>query len=302
MRGLCFALPVGLAAPAHLLPAVAWGGHAAADDFYAKLAQAEEAEGAGDLVRAGALYDEAYAAMPEAERGGETGSDVVRARVRVGRESFLANPDDPAPLEASSALLTQHIADVSRLDPSRDRAELEKLQSSTAALLERFKDQAEEAVEEEEPAEAEPEDPRPEPTPERNPEPMVDDAPPTKDRRPLGIGLAVGGGVVLVGGIVLLAVGGNLFSATTDTYNGSKDLYPADCTVPGNVCEFAQWRDSEYDRGRIFLGVGAAAAAVGLGLTVAGVVILVKSRGARSTALGPMPLRAGGGLSLRGAF
>jgi hypothetical protein len=268
------------------------------DVFYDKLGQAEQAEGAGELSRAADLYAEAYDALPRAEKASETGSDVVRAASRVRSDQFLQNPKDPAPLAPHRALLERHIADIQSLQPDRSPAEFEKVLASVSALQEGFEAPEATKTAENEPP---PEETAALPPPDPDPEPEKDILP--EDRRPLGLGLTIGGGIALVGGVVLVAVGGNLFSSTTRTYLGNSDSAPADCTIEGSICDLNEWRDGEYTRANALLAVGSILAAAGIGLVIGGTVVLVRDRNARaSVGVTPMYTRRGAGLSLSGRF
>jgi hypothetical protein len=268
--------------------------------FYDVLAQAEEADAARQLARAADLYTEAYDALPPAERATEIGSDVVRAAARVRRDQFFENPKDPAPLAPSAALLERHLADVRRLQPDRDVSELEKELTSVTALQEGFAETE---------TETETDEAETEPTP--DPIPVVDtettttdppDDPVPRDRRPLGLGLTIGGAIGIAGGATLLALGGSLHSSTTSTYNSRRGLAPEDCTLQGSICELEEWKDGEYARANAMLAVGSILAAAGIGLVIGGATVLARNRKEHAFVLGPLHTRAGTGLTVSGSF
>lgn len=292
----------------HLLLALAIGGScfdahahqrtAPGEAFYERLAAGEKAAAAGDLENAGRAYEQAYEALPAADRGTDTGTDVVLESVRARRELFLQDPDTSVHLQAAEVLLASHIANLKAADPARTTTDLDKQLDAIRKLLAKIEKPPDEA--------------KPEPEPVAIVSPSPSDLPPpeptSRDRSPpskrVGIALAASGGVAVVGGVVLIAIGANFYKKNDALYPAAKrEEYPTDCSAaPFSVCDYDAKREGLLKKDRAAIGVGAALAVVGVAGVIAGAVIVKKSKADKRAAFAPMHLRHGAGLQVAVRF
>lgn len=245
------------------------------DMYGPKLEEAEAAVEAGSHADAFSSFHDAYESLPAKDRAGDLGADVVARVGEVARsEAFTASPDAAALAEAI-ALTRRHLEDLERFAPQRDREKA----TQQLAELEAMKGGEEPAVV---------------PTPAADP---VHTTPPPAteaaratgvsgrgrradqphSKRPTGIALVVLGTGGVLAGVGLLGYGGWRFSLTTQTYEAEGDSVDDG----DEAAELNAWRRREYLKSGLALGFGGLIAGTGIGMLIAGAVMV--SRNKKST-------------------
>ena len=253
-------------------------------DFERLIARADEQAGQGRHADALRSYAEAFRTMPQDLRGSGVGEFVALAAGNAAIEDFRAR-GDRASLEDGRTVLRAFILAAKGADPASGPASTDAAKERLAELEALMPEAAE--------APAEP-PPLPESENERpdEPPPSTQDAPP--DRSRLGLGLAVGGGVVVLAGVGLMIAGARQvpwYEAKLE----SEGWEPSDEGYDQQIADAERVRNLD-------LGLGAGALVVGLGLGITGAVLLAKSK-QRQRAVAVVPVlgreRAMLGVSMR---
>jgi hypothetical protein len=265
VRGLAPAVALALAVGTASGPARA---AAPTADFEQLIAQADEHAGKGRHAEALAAYAKAFEAMPPELKASGVGEFVAMAAGNAALEGYRARGDRTA-LEDGRAVLVGFIEAAKAADPATGPAPTDAAEQRLAEIEAQL------------PADAEPTEP---PTPTSEPDPEVV-APPEQDAAParkgLGLGLVIAGGAAALAGGGLLIVGAQQVSWYQHKL-AEEGWAPDDPGYLDQIAEAERTRNLDF-------GLGAAFLVVGVGVGVAGAVILVKGkRRAREAALVPV--------------
>ena len=242
------------------------------DEYGSKLEAAEAAVESGSHADALISFRDAYESLPAKDRAGDLGADVVSRVGEVARSEAFASSPDPQALDDAIAVTRRHLEDLERFAPERSR----ELAEEQLAELEAMK-------EEDEPAAV----PVPAPTPQVSPEPEPEakprrarrgaqdkDAGPANSKRPVAITLVVLGTGGVLAGAGFLGYGGWRFSLASQGYRAESDAVDND----DEAAELNAWRRREYLKSGLSLGAGGLLAGAGIGMLIAGAVMLSRNK------------------------
>ncbi|MEX1368323.1 MAG: hypothetical protein AB1Z98_34650 [Nannocystaceae bacterium] len=223
------------------------------DDFEQLVVQADEHAGAGRHAAALGAYADAFEAMSTELRATPVGEFVALAAGKAALDDFEQR-EDPAALERGRAVLEQFLAAIEAAAEDGDAASSEAARSRLEELVALMPE-----------PEAEP-DLGDGPAPLAEPKPVAQRAGPS---RTVGIALVAAGGASVLGGIGLVVAGAR-----------QVPWYEERLLAEGWDRSFPEFQ-GELDNARrvrnIDIGIGAALLGVGVGLGVAGGVILAKA-------------------------
>ena len=257
------------------------------------------------------MYRLAYEALPATDRAGDFGEDIVNRVTALTRQDEFLESAGTAGLEEASALIERYLDDVERFEFERKVSQHQKNLAKLALLVARVKKQ-EQAKEAEEQLQQQDDETRPLPA---TPSPFVepaelgtpavgsrDSSPPrdTVTRRPLVIGLSVGGAALAIGslGFFLNAarISGYVDQVESDLDDPS--LSEEDRRVGQDYIEENNPRAAASSAGGVIMLLA------GLGLIGGAIAVDVidRKRARASASLFPSISRSGAGLSLSGRF
>lgn len=276
---------------------------APAEDPYELMDKGYAARDAEQFDKAAQYMSDAYEAMSPKERLGDPGQEAVRVAVEAYR-SIAEKDGSKRPLRAARDLLRRYVDALDTRKPSpKPSEEEERLRTALEELEAQNLDSEPEPPPDPRvgiPAEENASDGSPANTQHEGTAPPGRSTDAPKKSRKRGPALIGAGASLLAGGTVVLVQGLRFPSL------GAKARQEAEAEIEASngMLEPADWSahdETQLRKGKILVGVGAGAAAVGAALTTWGVVWLVKDKKTPLTAA-PAVSRTSAGLSVIGRF